>query len=424
MRVEGRRPPHRAAIARTAVINGGLSKGRAPARAPLRILYHHRIRSKDGQFVHLEEMVNALRGAGHEVVVCGPKAVEKEQFGTSGRLIPWLKQHLPQALYEIIEVGYSIAAYRRLAHQVRKHKPDIIYERYNLHLLSGIWVKKRFGVPLLLEVNAPLFEERSKHDGLSFKSLARWAERFCWTNADVVLPVTDVLAKHVARTGVPQTRIRVVPNAINLERFQCVPAVNEAKRRIGFGEGLTIGFVGFVRQWHGINHVVDLLSQPAFSKVSLIIVGDGPARAAIEREAQQRGVSSRVMITGIVPREKVAEYIAAFDVALQPDVVPYASPLKIYEYMAMGKPIVAPSRPNIREVLRDEHTGLLFDPDDADAFRASLERLLADESLRHCLGDNALEHIASSDISWAHNADTVGALGWECVDKTHASGGH
>ncbi len=83
----------------------------------------------------------------------------------------------------MLEIAYSIADYRRLAAAIKKHKPDVIYERYNLYLPSGIWAKRRFRLPLLLEVNAPLYEERKKYHGIALQRLARRIESYTWRGA-------------------------------------------------------------------------------------------------------------------------------------------------------------------------------------------------------------------------------------------------
>src|SRR4029453_8280636 len=102
----------------------------------MRILYHHRIRSKDGQFVHLEEMIHALRSLGHELEIVGPRHVENERFGADAGYVASLKKWLPGAAYEALELCYSVADYRRLAAAVRRFRPDVIYERYNLYFPS------------------------------------------------------------------------------------------------------------------------------------------------------------------------------------------------------------------------------------------------------------------------------------------------
>ena len=201
----------------------------------MRILYHHRIRSKDGQYVHLEEMIHALVGLGHEVKIVGPRHVEDERFGADAGYVASLKKWLPGAVYEALELGYALADYRRLAATIRSFRPDVIYERYNLYFPSGIWARRRFQLPLLLEVNAPLYEERQRFGGIALPGLAQWSERYAWRGADLVLPVTEVLARHVVARGVPRERIHVIPNGINEQAFAALPdpSGRQAQARAG-----------------------------------------------------------------------------------------------------------------------------------------------------------------------------------------------
>jgi glycosyltransferase involved in cell wall biosynthesis len=376
----------------------------------VKILYHHRTASKDGQYVHIEELTQALQRLGHEVIIVGPPSVDKGVFGSESGTIALLKRFIPALVYEMLELGYSLIAYRRLAKAVRQHRPDCIYERYNLYMLAGIWIKRKHKLPLLLEVNAPLFDERSRYGGLALKSLAGWSETYAWRNADGVLAVTQVLARRLREAGVADHRINVIPNGIDPNKFGTIPNPVEAKRRLGLQGRLILGFTGFAREWHGLERVVDVVASDAAGNRHLLIVGDGPARNAIEVRAVALGVASRVTITGVIDRYRVADYVAAFDVALQPDVVPYASPLKLFEYLALGRPVVAPDQENIREVLAHEHNALLFDPVDATAFGKALERLCADSVLRRRIAENARLTIQEHDYTWDNNARKV--VGW------------
>jgi len=381
----------------------------------VKILYHHRTSSKDGQYVHIEELIGALEAAGHEVVMAGPSEPEGTDFGGGGGFVEALRRRLPGALVELMELGYAILDYTRLARRIRAERPDWIYERYNLYLPSGIWAKRRFGLPLLLEVNAPLFAERSAYGGLALKGLARWTERYAWRGADRVLAVTRVLADLVAAEGVPEDRIRVVPNGVNPERFPAAADSEALRARLGLKERTVLGFTGFLRAWHGVENTVRLLAEDGAADWHLLVVGDGPARADIERTARESGVANRVTVTGVVPRTQVAAHVALFDVALQPAVVVYASPLKLFEYLAMGRAIVAPATPNIREILVDGDNALLFPPGDDAAFRAAVRRLCGDPDLRARLGARARETIDARGLTWAHNAGTVTALASELL---------
>ena len=184
----------------------------------MRILYSHRIQSHDGMGVHIEALVAALRAAGHEVCVVGPPAYDAVALGGESPLAR-IRRLLPGALGELAEMAYGLVSTARLARAARTFRPDIVYERANLFHVAGSWTAWRRGVPLLLEVNAPLAEERIRFSGLRLKRLAHAAERFVWRCADIVLPVTEVLAHDVTAAGVPRRRIAVVPNGIDLEDF-------------------------------------------------------------------------------------------------------------------------------------------------------------------------------------------------------------
>jgi glycosyltransferase involved in cell wall biosynthesis len=375
----------------------------------LKILYHHRIRSKDGQYVHIEELIRAFRKLGHEVILVEPPAFNKAKFGDDAGVIAILKRYCPGFVYELLELAYSFVVYRRLREAALAHLPDCIYERYNLLQPAGVWLKRRFNLPMLLEVNAPVFEERAKYDGIALPWLARWVERYTWRGADRVLPVTEVLAKRVEAAGVPREKIVVIPNGINPDEFSGAFDNEQAKRRLGLEGRLVLGFTGFVRDWHGLDKVIELFAR-ADPEWHLLIVGDGPARGALQKQAEALNVTNRLTITGIVGRDQVAAHVAAFDIALQPAVVDYASPLKLFEYMALGRPVVAPAQPNIMEVLTNEEDAILFDPRDPRGLACAVERLCRDAGLRRRIGDAARRTIQSRRLTWADNAKRVTEL--------------
>ena len=379
----------------------------------MKILYHHRTASRDGQAVHIDEMIGSLRKLGHEVRVVAPPVSEESGMGGEVSWVQRLRQALPKAVYELLELGYSLVAYRHLARAAREFEPDMIYERYNLYLLSGLALARRRRIPFLLEVNAPLADERMRFGGLGLPWLARWAEGLVWRGADIVLPVTRVLGGHVAARGVPWSRIEVVPNGINEDHFANAPSTREAKAALGWAEDeLVLGFTGFVRDWHGVDRVVRWMASPAApAKARLLVVGDGPARADLERLAAELALGDRVRFTGVVPRERVPEHVAAFDIALQPAVVPYASPLKLFEYLALSKAIVAPQQPNIAEVLQDGANALMFDAAKPGALEDALSRVCGDSRLRERIARGAGETIARLSLTWDSNARRVAMLG-------------
>lgn len=388
----------------------------APVRR-LRILYHHRVVSRDGQSVHVEDMIAALRGLGHEVAVAAP-AMTGGADGEAPRWIAWLKRALPRALYEAMELAYNLPAFARLYREYRAFAPDIIYERYNLNLLAGAALAKLTGTPLLLEVNAPLAQERADHSGgLHLHPLAWRLENALWRHADRVLPVSAALGSLLLEAGVDPARMVVIRNAIDPAAFDSVDP-EKAKHALGLAGKLVLGFAGFMREWHGLDAVIEALAQPDVPRaLHFLLLGDGPARAAMERRAAELGVADRVTFAGSVSRSALGRHVAAFDIALQPKAVAYASPLKLFDYMAAGKAIVAPDQPNIRELLEPEKSALLFDPQHKTAMLDAILRLAQDGVLRRRLGAAARQQIDQRGFTWRENARRVAALGIGLTDR-------
>lgn len=374
----------------------------------MKILYSHRTKSADGQAVHIRALTEALNRRGHDLAIVGPddaRAADKLLDAAVGQ---GLRRFLPPAVHELAEIAYSAPAYFKLAARAKTFSPDILYERYNLFHHAGVRLSRSMSVPLILEVNAPLAVERARHGKLALKSIAAASESAIWRAADRVLPVTRVLAHHVEAVGVPPERIAVIPNGVEAS-FLADHDGRAVRSRYGLDGKIVLGFTGFVRDWHGLDRVVAFLGDRRRQDIALLIVGDGDARAGIERQAKGLGVERAVIFTGVVQREAAPAHLAAFDIALQPAVTPYASPLKLMEYMAAGRAIIAPDSPNIREVLT-ENEALLVREGDQPAFVAALDALVADAGLRARLGAEARASLLRQDLTWDANARRVEAI--------------
>jgi glycosyltransferase involved in cell wall biosynthesis len=374
----------------------------------MKILYHHRTASRDGQSTHITEMILAMRHLGHHVTECAPAVGEYRAGGGSPGWVGKVKAWLPKALYELAEIAYSLVALRKLIASIRRERPDCIYERYNLYLLAGIWARSIFGLPLVLEVNAPMALERRQYGGLVWPRLADWAEKFVWSRADLVLPVTQVLADYMIGMGIDARKIRVVPNAINEDHYVNLPSAAQAKAALQLDGRLVIGFTGFVREWDRLERILDWMATRLDRyPLHLLIIGDGPARASIESVAASHGIADRLSFTGAVERERVPGLSMAFDIALQTALVPYASPLCLFEYLALGKAIVAPDQPNHHEILVDGRDAVLYPPDDDLGIEKALDRLCADAELRQRLGSAAAGLIVQKRLTWRSHAARI-----------------
>jgi glycosyltransferase involved in cell wall biosynthesis len=378
----------------------------------LRILYSHRTKSSDGQFVHIRALTEALAAIGHEVLICGPdtictpEALGRQQLDAGAGEKKGLAGMLPKPAYEAAEYAYSLHAYQRLQKAARNFAPDIIYERANLFYNAGKWLKQSQSLPLILEVNAPLAEEREAHGGLWLKSLAYKQEQALWRAANHILPVSTPLADRIRKAGIDDKKITVIPNGV-LQSQLTSGNGKSVRAQYQLQDKFVIGFTGFVREWHGVDRVLHWLATPEGQGAHLLLVGDGPAIPALRQLAEKLIVASRFHITGVVQREQLSNHIAAFDIALQPRVTEYASPLKLFDYMAQGRAIIAPDQSNISEILDHEKEALLFAPEQDSDFFAALNHLKNDGEKRESLGHAARKKLQEQDMTWAGNAKRV-----------------
>lgn len=378
----------------------------------MRILYHHRTQAEDGQAVHIRSLIEAFRAEGHEVyeeaLVRRTGPASSPEPGPTGSGAWSALGRLPRFARELAEYGYSVPARRRLIRAGGAFKAQLLYERYAFGNTSGVSAARRLGIPMVLEVNSPMVLELSKTRGLSFPRLANKTERWTFQEADRVCVVTRVLAEMLLEMGVAEERLFVTPNGVRLESYSNPDPVG-ARKSLGLEAvtGPVLGFVGYYRPWHRLDLVVDGLAASELIDAHLVLVGEGPAEEELRRQAQERGVADRVHFVGSRAHAEIPGLLPAFDVGLVPAINPYASPLKLHEYMAAGLPSVAPDQPNLREVLTSGEEALLFEPGDPDGLCAALAALVGDADLRRRMGERARETLVKRDLTWRGNARRV-----------------
>lgn len=382
----------------------------------LKILYHHRVAAQDGQSVHIRELVAAFKRQGHEIIFVGP-SIRPADLGSSNKTLALVRKLLPKAAQEILEFLYAFRAYRKLLKAYRQHKPDFLYERYNLFLPAGSWLKKKTGIPYFVEVNAPLSDERAKYSGLALQRLAKHYERMTFQSADRLFPVSQALADLISDMGAPQENITVLHNGITPDEYELADG-DAIRRKFNLEGKIILGFVGFIREWHRLDRIIKILQQRGTNPdLHLLVVGDGPAVSDCLDLAEGLGVSNRVHFAGFQNRDAIPDHLAAMDIALQPAVTDYASPLKIFEYLVSGLAIIAPDQPNIREILTHEDDALLFSPQSFQEAEQAIIRLSNSHELRERLGRNGKDLIASRRFTWDDNAEAIASLAYKASQK-------
>ncbi len=376
----------------------------------MRILYHHRTQAEDGQAVHIRALIGAFARAGHEVREVG---LVRQADGAQRSRWAWVTR-APRFVQELAEYAYTPFARDVILREAARFEPDFLYERYAFGNAGGVLAARRLGVPLVLEVNSPLVLELSQTRGLAFPRAAARLEDFIFGAADRVCVVTQVLKRMLVERGVAAERVILTPNGVHLEAYEYGDrraARARAREDLGLAaeraRELCLGFVGYFRDWHRLDLVLEAMRARGLEAARLVLVGEGPARGGLEARARELGLGPRLHFCGPRGHADVPRLLPAFDVALLPAINPYASPLKLHEYMAASLPVIAADQQNLREILAHGENAWLVPSGDAQALAQAILALARDEGLRARLGRAARRKVEELDLTWAGNVRRV-----------------
>jgi glycosyltransferase involved in cell wall biosynthesis len=268
---------------------------------------------------------------------------------------------------------------------------DLVYERHALFASAAMRVARSTGVPGVLEVNAPLVEEQAAHRVLINRRGAERHRTAAFAAASVITAVSRSLGATLNLRPEAAGKVVVVPNGVDPARFPA-PAPREP------GRPFTVAFVGTLKPWHGLDVLVDAFSllRRQVHDARLLVIGDGPGRAPLELALAGVGAADAAHLPGAVAPADVGRLLAGADAAVAPypgDDANYFSPLKVFEGMAAGLPVVASRVGQLPELIRDGRTGLLVAPGDPEALAASLVELAHAPARRARIGAAAREHV-------------------------------
>jgi len=389
----------------------------------MRILYHHRTLGDGAEGIHIQSIVNCLKEQGHEVRVVSLVG-EKTEFRTSqkARESKWdkIKNLIPRPVYELAEIAYNLKGKALLMQAIREFKPDVIYDRYAHFSFAALWAAKKAKLPLILEINSPYSIQKRQWEKVYFPTLSKMGEQKIFAAAPRIIVVSSPLKQIVADYGVDTSKVTVLPNGTDPARFDPGLGASDLKRELGL-EGKTIlGFVGILRSWHNIDKLINILEEIDLKKKNtvMLFLGDGPSYDELLAYNKSQGNEETIRFLGRIPHDKIQRYIAMFDVAISPHATPYSSPMKILEYMAMQKAVLAPDMPNIRDMIKDGANGVLFTPDDTDALKQNLLKMIDDAELRSRVGKQARRDVLDK-FTWTKNAGTTVAIARKLLEDTH-----
>lgn len=295
-----------------------------------------------------------------------------------------------------------------------------IYQRYSLHNFVGLQLAQHKRVPFVLEFNGSevWVAKNWTTQRLGYEALAERIELANLRGADLVVVVSQPLKDTLVAQGVDPTRVLVNPNGVDTDRYAPTIDGTEVRSRYGLIEKTVIGFIGTFGPWHGAEVLADafgrlLAKRPELQdSVRLLLVGDGNKMPEVRTQIAKHRVSPFVVLTGTVPQADGPAHLAAMDILASPHVPNsdgtkfFGSPTKLFEYMAMGKGIVASHLEQIGEILRHDDTAWMVRPADTDDLVRGLESLIDDSELRYRLGRRARE-VAIARHTWRAHTQTI-----------------
>ncbi len=385
---------------------------------------------REGCSIHVRELTNALTDTGHDVFILCAAAGEPEgraPLAPETRVYHLEASGLAAMAWRLVEaepvvqeryLEYNLKSFlssvwleTQGAKILEAERPDVLYERYALFGWAGVEMARRLAAPLILEVNAPLSREQAEWGAPALPGAAERMETEILRRADAVVVVSQWLADWVGSKGVPGGRIHVLPNGVAERLFRPDHSGSRVRHRYGLDAKRVVGYVGSFQPWHDVETLFKaferLYRQDA--DLRLLLVGHGPRVEALQDLGRRLGVGPAVVFAGSVPHEAVPDFIDAMDVAVAPYGRHggfYFSPLKLFEYMAVGTPVVAAGLGQIEETIRHGETGLLYSAGDLESLCHALNTILESPGLGLQLGQAARRKVLS-EHTWRRVASRV-----------------
>lgn len=370
-----------------------------------------------GSVTHMAGVVNNLGAAG----------VAPQVFATTDN--PLLHAHisvtpiLPAPTFwdfrEVPALLFSRSASCDVRSALSEPGPSFIYQRYCLNNYAGVLLAMDMSIPLVTEYNGSEVWI-SQHWGkpAAYRKLSTEIEMLNLMAASLIVVVSKVLQDELLSRGIERERILVNPNGVDPEMFN--PAMNVSDLRCALGlEGKTvIGFIGTFGPWHGTEELIEAFAillakdRQRCEDVRLLMVGHGALHTAVQQKASKLGVQPYCIFTGQVPQKEAPRYLACCNILVAPHVANpdgslfFGSPTKLFEYMAMGRPIVASRLGQIEEIIEHGSNGLMVSPGDPAALADELAMLLDRSDLWARLGAAARAEVLEK-YTWQHHTRKI-----------------
>jgi len=373
-----------------------------------------------------ELLMDNLKKTGNDVKLYWLKKQPQNDQSLKMKARNLLKKKFSKYLHDpkqfISNIKYLFTEYKILM----REKPDLIISRLENYIFSSLLLAKLLKIPLIIEADAPgVYEANEFHKEFwQIKWLANYIEIANLKKSNLSICVSNAAREYFIARGVPKEIIVTITNGADVEKFHPDIYPKKILEKYCLNKKLIIGFVGSFHFWHGVNNLMEVIKEiiTINKNTIFLMVGDGgPMKTKLNEFIGQQGLENRVIMTGYITYEEMPEYIAAMDIvlALYPNLnFFYYSPMKIFEYMACGKPVITTKIEQIAEIIIDKNNGFLCDPDNIKQIIHNLTDLINSEELRKSIGKNARETIVKN-YTWKCKAEQLSRLCVSILQQFH-----
>jgi glycosyltransferase involved in cell wall biosynthesis len=343
-----------------------------------------------GHIIRATSLLDSLEKLGHQVIRLEAASKQDTALRVSFyRKI--IRKFIPQALAfrlrDKARIQHGQTYSKRLISAALDHHPDIILETHIAFSLAGKIASSKTGIPLVLDDCSPSWEEKQQY-GVGLENSAVKIHQEVTRCASLITAVNETMRQYLIDEGVPEEKIVTIYNGFDGDLFNENVSGDVFRKSHNIPSNVTtIVFVGSFQPYHKVDLLIKAFAQlEPDNKFHLILAGDGQGLESAKKLTSDIGLSNRVTFTGKLLYADVPQCLAAGDIAVMPATNTYGNPMKIYEYMAIGKAVVAPDQPTITEIAKHGVNAALFEPENVTALHQVLTSLVLDENYCRKIG--------------------------------------
>jgi glycosyltransferase involved in cell wall biosynthesis len=365
-----------------------------------------------GSVSHIKGMIRSFLAHGCHVTYLAdarnealPEEVQQVQFR-------------PIALMDFFDefqlIAYNLQLLFRARAILSQYNPGIVYQRHSIFNFAGGVIARKGGIPLVLEANDSEVWVKRHWSRLTFVGLATRCEKIALRLASRVAVISDGVYDQLSPYGLSRDKILMNPNGVDPEEFHPSIVGKEIRALYRLNDRIVVGFIGTFTRWHGVETLYEAIAKISVidSRVFFLLIGEGDLRSTLQRRAEEQRIDGHCLFTGAIPHQQAPQYLAACDILVSPHLGFqdgtrfFGSPTKLFEYMAMGKPIVASDLEQIGEVIQNDVNGLTFTPGNADQLADQILKIAREPQLAERLGRQARID-AESHHTWSRNVERI-----------------